>query len=140
MLRCPLPTGSWLGGEVEDVGAELFYVVQGLADLLIRGGGDAVEPLRHQGENLLLRTVRLLHFDDVADDILGVLHVHLQELDGLTLGFDFFEHFLINNVLQVGRPIVVSLLLARGNDHTIEEDLNDYKQILMSEKHQVLQA
>ena len=66
--------------------------------------------------------------------------MHLQELDGLTLGFDFFEHFLINNVLQVGRPIVASLLLASGNDHTIEEDLNDYKQILMSEKHQVLQA
>ena len=70
--------------------------------------------------------------------------MNLEKLDGLTLGFDFLEHFLINNVLKVCRPVIVTFLLASGccwlNNHTIEKNLNDNEKVLMCEKHQVLKT
>ncbi len=70
--------------------------------------------------------------------------MNLEELDSLTLGFDFLEHFLINNILKVCGPVIVTFLLARGGgrlyNHTIKKNLNDNEKILMCEKHQVLKA
>ena len=78
--------------EVEDVRAELLNVVECLSDLLVGRGRDGVEPVCHQREDLLLGPIRLLNLDDVAHDVLRVLHMDLEQLDGLTLGLHFLEH------------------------------------------------
>jgi len=128
-----------LTGEVEDVGAELLDVVEGLSDLLVGGGRDGVEPVGHEREDLLLGPIRLLHLDDVPDDVLRVLHVDFQQLDGLALGLHFLEHLRRDDGLQVVRPVVSSLLRGGGGvDHTVEEDLDDDEEVLVGEEHEVL--
>ena len=137
-----LATGCGLRGQVQHIPSKLFNVIECLSDLLVGHSGDPVEPLGHRCEYLLLGAVRLLHLDYVADYVLSVLHVHFEHLYGLALGLNLFKHFLTNHALQALCPEVASIFLfalAVAN-HTVEKDLNHYEQVLMCEKHQVLQA
>ena len=74
-------------------------------------GGDGVEPVGHDGEDALLGAVRLLHLDDVAHDVLRVLHVHLQQLDRLPLRLHLLQHLSVHDLLQSRRPVVLGLLV-----------------------------
>jgi hypothetical protein len=88
----------------------------------------------------------LLCFDDVPHDVLSVLHVHLEHLDGFTLSLDLFNHLLANYLLQIVCPVVIRLLGAIGScwhtslrhDHPTEENLYHDQQVLMSKEHKVL--
>ena len=97
--------------EIDYVGAELFNIVKCLADLFISDSGDGVEPVGHDGEDALLGAVGLLHLDDVAHDVLRVLHVHLQQLDRLALRLHLLQHLSVHDLLQSRRPVVLGLLV-----------------------------
>ena len=131
--------------EIDHIRAELLNIIQRLPDLLVGDGGYLVEPLAHHREDALLRPIRLLQLYYIPHYVLCILHVHLQQLDCLALSLDLLKHLSVHNGLESCGPVVVRLLfvIIGGrcvlNNHTVQEYLDDDEEILVGEKHKVLQ-
>lgn len=73
--------------------------------------------------------------------------MNLQKLNCLSLSFDFLEHLCIDDLLKVGRPVILGLFVAiiRSticivlDHHSVEKYLYDNEQVLMCEEHQVFE-
>ncbi len=73
--------------------------------------------------------------------------MNLQKLNCLSLSFDFLEHLCTDDLLKVGRPVILGLFVAiiRStiwivlDHHSVEKYLYDNEQVLMCEEHQVFE-
>lgn len=64
--------------------------------------------------------------------------MYLQQLYSLSLGLNLFQHFTIENFIQILGPLIRGLRLAFIH-YTRHYDLYDDKEVLMREEHQIFE-
>ena len=122
-------------GEEECVGSELLNGVENISDSLDGHLCDLVHPVVDDFENLFV----LVCPDDVADDVVLVRCIYLDEAGCLRLSLEFFGCFLADLIVQLYLP-GRAFFPVGSVENSGECDLANNEEVLVHLVHQVFEV